>query len=78
MGHAALQVPATHAGMVVVDAPLVEAAHGAGMAVHVWTINDVATMEQLLDMGVDGLITDLPATLVPLLRRRGLAAVLPA
>ena len=32
--------------------------HAAGLEVHIWTINDVATMKRLLDLGVDGLFTD--------------------
>jgi len=71
--HAALQVPAVHRGDVVVDRQLVAAAHAAGLAVHVWTINDEADMEALLELGVDGLITDLPAVLVPLTEARGIA-----
>jgi glycerophosphoryl diester phosphodiesterase len=71
--HVALQVPAVRHGMVVVDPALVEAAHRAGLAVHVWTINDERTMQDLLDMGVDGIITDVPGVLVPLLERQGLA-----
>lgn len=71
--HVALQVPAVRHGVVVVDPAVVEAAHAAGLAVHVWTINDEVTMADLLDMGVDGIITDLPGTLLPLLERRGLA-----
>lgn len=74
--HAALQVPAVRHGIVVVDADTVEAAHSAGLAVHVWTINDEATMKDLLDLGVDGIITDVPGTLVPLLELRGLASSL--
>jgi glycerophosphoryl diester phosphodiesterase len=74
MAHVALQVPRTHGDIVVVDEDTVAAAHGAGLAVHVWTINDRPTMEALLDLGVDGIITDLPGTLVPLLEERGLTA----
>jgi glycerophosphoryl diester phosphodiesterase len=74
MRQVALQVPATHGETVVVDPPLVAAAHGAGLAVHVWTINDQREMEALLDMGVDGIITDVPGELVPLLTRQGLGA----
>lgn len=69
----ALQVPASHLGLEVVDSLLVDRAHDAGIAVHVWTINDRAEMERLLDLGVDGIITDLPTTLCRLLDDRGVA-----
>ncbi len=71
--HVALQVPATQGDLVVVDALLVSAAHEHGMAVHVWTINDEPEMARLLDLGVDGLISDLPTPLVALVTARGLA-----
>jgi glycerophosphoryl diester phosphodiesterase len=38
--------------------PLIRRAHDAGLAVHVWTVNDAATMASLLDAGADGLMTD--------------------
>ena len=69
----ALQVPVHHAGMEVVDDVLVRAAHERGVAVHVWTINSRNEMERLVDLGVDGIITDLPTTLCGLLAERGLA-----
>jgi glycerophosphoryl diester phosphodiesterase len=74
MRHVALQVPVTHGDIVVVEPQLVEAAHRAGLAVHVWTINDQDEMKVLLDMGVDGIITDVPSLLLPLLDRQGLKA----
>lgn len=67
MRHVALQVPATHAGVTLVDEQFVDAAHRAGMAVHVWTIDVETEMERLCDLGVDGIITDLPTTLVKVL-----------
>lgn len=69
----ALQVPERQGDMVVVDEVLVRAAHERGIAVHVWTINDADTMERLVDLGVDGLISDLPTTLHGVLERRGVA-----
>ncbi len=42
---------------------LVEVAHRHGIAVHVWTIDDAAEMGELLDIGVDGIMTDRPAVL---------------
>ena len=67
----ALQVPARYGDVVIVDEALLEAAHGAGVAVHVWTVNDPEEMARLVDLGVDGIITDLPTTLVGLLDARG-------
>ena len=48
-------------------------AHDHGLAVHVWTIDDAAEMERLLDLGVDGVMTDRPSVLEPILQRRGVA-----
>ncbi len=69
--HVALQVPHTFGEIVVVDEPFVDAAHAAGLAVHVWTINERAEMADLLDKGVDGIITDAPSVLVKLLAETG-------
>ncbi|WP_166847283.1 glycerophosphodiester phosphodiesterase family protein [Isoptericola sp. BMS4] len=51
---------------------LVEAAHDAGMRVVPWTIDDVPTLEHLMDMGVDGIITDRPDVLRDLMAERHL------
>ncbi|MEI7746807.1 MAG: glycerophosphodiester phosphodiesterase [Actinomycetota bacterium] len=69
----ALQVPESFEDITLVDERFVEAAHEAGVAVHVWTINDLAAMERLVDLGVDGIISDLPELCLGLLKRRGLA-----
>jgi glycerophosphoryl diester phosphodiesterase len=73
MDHVALQVPAVYGDQVLVDERFVEAAHSRGLAVHVWTINDEKEMARLVDLGVDGIISDLPTTLVGLLRQGGVA-----
>lgn len=65
-----LQVPLRSGDLVVVDERFVEAAHQMGLAVHVWTINDPADMASLVDLGVDGIMTDRPSVLVDLLDRR--------
>ncbi len=57
-GYAALQLPPTRTGLPIVDRRLVESAHQAGMAVHVWTVNQPGEMRRLWDLGVDALITD--------------------
>ncbi len=41
-------------------AQMVDDAHAAGMTVVPWTVDDRATMQSLIDIGVDGLITDHP------------------
>jgi glycerophosphoryl diester phosphodiesterase len=59
--HHALQVPITYGDVTVVDATFVAAAHARDLAVHVWTVDDAPTMHWLLDLGVDGIVTDRPS-----------------
>ena len=66
-----LQLPVQTRGVRVVDRRLVDAAHGRGLQVHVWTVNDPGEMEDLLEIGVDGIITDRPDLLKELLVARG-------
>ncbi|HTJ76305.1 MAG TPA: glycerophosphodiester phosphodiesterase family protein [Acidimicrobiales bacterium] len=66
------QVPVRQGRLPLVDRRLVAAAHRRGVAVHVWTINDDAEMERLLDLGVDGLLSDRPSVLKEVFVRRGL------
>jgi glycerophosphoryl diester phosphodiesterase len=56
--------------MTVVDAKFVRAAHRAGVAVHVWTIDDPDEIRGWLDLGVDGVMTDRPAVLRDVLAER--------
>lgn len=67
--HHALQVPITFEGVTVVTEEFVTEAHANGFAVHVWTINDRDTMQWLLDIGVDGIMTDRPTLLEGILGR---------
>lgn len=68
---AALQVPHRRTGLVVVTPGLVRRAHADGLHVHVWTIDDAAEMETLLDRGVDGIFTDRTDILRDVLIARG-------
>jgi glycerophosphoryl diester phosphodiesterase len=58
LGACAIQVPLASAGVKIVTPRFISAAHRAGLPIHVWTINDRATMNGLLDLGVDGIMTD--------------------
>lgn len=55
------------------DASKVKEAHALGLKVLAWTVNDRKAMNDLLDMGVDGLITDRPDVAQEVLRARGLS-----
>jgi glycerophosphoryl diester phosphodiesterase len=65
------QVPLEHRGITIIGHKFVEAAHRRGMQVHVWTIDDADEMRRLLDLGVDGIMTDRPAVLKEVLEARG-------
>ncbi|MEU0211149.1 glycerophosphodiester phosphodiesterase [Streptomyces canus] len=67
----AAQVPETQSGIQVVDHRFVRAAHARGLQVHVWTINEPDRMHRLLDLGVDGIMTDHIDTLRKVMEERG-------
>ncbi len=67
-GHA-LQVPTEAMGNALVTPELIAAAHARGLLVHVWTINEPAEMRRLLELGVDGLMSDFPGRLIEVARR---------
>lgn len=66
-----IQVPVTSNRIRVVDAAFVRAAHRAGLQVHAWTVNIAAEMTRLLELGVDGIMSDRPSTLRSVLIGRG-------
>jgi len=53
-----------------IDAAAVKQAHALDLRVVPWTVNDAARAQELLDMGVDGIITDRPDRITPLVRGR--------
>ncbi|MCZ9350021.1 glycerophosphodiester phosphodiesterase [Streptomyces mutabilis] len=67
----AAQVPETQSGIQVVDRRFVRAAHARGLQVHVWTVNEPERMHRLLDLGVDGIMTDHIDTLRKVMEDRG-------
>ncbi len=66
-----LQVPERSGAVRVVTPRTLAAAHAHGVQVHVWTVNDPGDMERLLDLGVDGLVTDRADLLRDVLTARG-------
>jgi glycerophosphoryl diester phosphodiesterase len=67
----ALQVPVNYGAVTVVTPGFVRRAHRHGLQVHVWTVNDPAEMHRLLDLGVDGIVTDRADLLKAVLQERG-------
>lgn len=65
------QVPTDARGVTIVDPRFLRGAHARGVDIHVWTIDDRDEMVRLLDLGVDGIMTDRPAVLREVLESRG-------
>lgn len=70
-GLGCVQVPPTFRGVPVVDRRFVASCHRHGLPVHVWTINEADEMHRLLDLGVDGIMTDQLSVLREVLIERG-------
>lgn len=66
----ALQVPERWNGVRIVKRSLIRTAHDAGVEVHVWTVNDPVDMNRLLDLGVDGIVTDRADLALEVIRSR--------
>ena len=66
----AVQLPLSVLRMPTMTPRTIAAFHAAEVEVHAWTINDEPTMERLLDLGVDGLVTDRADLAIALLERR--------
>ncbi|KQX75739.1 hypothetical protein ASD10_11470 [Aeromicrobium sp. Root472D3] len=66
-----LQVPARRGRLRVVTDGFVRKSHALGLQVHVWTIDEPDEMHALLDLGVDGLVTDRTDVLKDVLTARG-------
>jgi glycerophosphoryl diester phosphodiesterase len=71
-GVVAVQIPVRQTGIRVVTPRLLGYAHRLGLQVHVWTIDDPTQMAELLDLGVDGIMTDRIEVLRDVYSARGL------
>ena len=69
-----VQFPVNRKGVSMVTPASVAHAHKLGLQVHAWTINDESTMHNLIDMGVDGIMTDDCALLKSVLIERNMWA----
>lgn len=65
------QLPVRFGSLTMIDPALVGAAHGLGIEVHAWTVDRTSEMHRLLDLGVDGIMTDRPDLLRDVLVTRG-------
>jgi len=70
-GRLCVQAPYHRGRITVVTPSFVRRAHALGAPVHVWTIDDAPVMHRLLDLGVDGIVTDRTDTLRDVLVERG-------
>lgn len=70
-GAVCVQVPEFYRGRRLVGPAFVAAAHDEGLQVHVWTVDEPDDIRRLLDLGVDGIITDRPDVLKDVLLERG-------
>ncbi len=66
----ALQIPEEYGGMRLLTPELIEAARSLGVEVHIWTVNEEDDMRRILEMGVDGIMTDHPERLVKIIHPR--------
>ncbi|MDP9074015.1 MAG: glycerophosphodiester phosphodiesterase [Actinomycetota bacterium] len=66
------EAPIRQGSLRMVDRSFVDVAHGGGVVVLVWTVNDRQDMEDMLDLGVDGIFSDRPTMLKQVLEQRGL------
>jgi glycerophosphoryl diester phosphodiesterase len=64
----ALQIPEAYGESRIATRRFLDAAHARNLRVHVWTVNQVEAMQRLIDLGVDGIMTDYPERLVKILK----------
>jgi glycerophosphoryl diester phosphodiesterase len=66
----AMQIPEAYGEYRIATRRFIDAAHARNMRVHVWTVNDSVAMQRLIDLNVDGIMTDFPDRLSKVLKRK--------
>ena len=69
-GVAAVQVPEKAIGLRITTERMIDRLHAAGVEVHIWTVNDAVRIDQLLTLGVDGIVTDRADLALEVVRQR--------
>ena len=67
-----IQIPLKWKGIKILTRNLIKKANISNLQVHVWTINDRKTINNLIDLGVNGIITDEPELLMEIMKERDL------
>ena len=67
-----IQIPLKWKGIKVLTRNLIQKIHKSNLLVHVWTINDRKTINNLIDLGVNGIVTDEPELLMEIMKERDL------
>ena len=67
-----LQIPLVWNGIKVVTKNLIKKAQGKDLLVHVWTINNKKVMNDLINIGVNGIVTDEPKMLMEIMKKKNL------
>jgi glycerophosphoryl diester phosphodiesterase len=65
----AMQIPEAYGEYRIATRRFIDAAHARNMRIHVWTVNDSAAMQRLIDLNVDGIMTDFPDRLLNVFKR---------
>ena len=67
-----IQIPLKWKGIKILTRNLIKKANKYNLLVHVWTINDRKTINNLIDLGVNGIVTDEPELLMEIMKERNL------
>jgi len=67
-----VQVPTSFKGITIVNEKLIKFIHDQDKKIHVWTVDDQDEMQRLIDLGVDGIMTDRPSLLKEILIKNNL------